>query len=72
VGPEVSERFAADLTSGGILDLWTATERALRDAGVASVERLDLCTRCNPKLFFSYRRTGAPHGTQGVIGAVGG
>jgi hypothetical protein len=72
VGSEVSERFGSDLTSGGILDLWTATERALRTGGVASVERLDLCTRCNPERFFSYRRTGAPHGTQGVIGALRG
>ena len=70
VGSEVSERFDPDLTSDGTLDLWTAAERALRRAGVASVERLDLCTRCHPELFFSYRRTGAPHGAQGVIGAV--
>jgi polyphenol oxidase len=72
VGIEVSERFDSDLCSGGMLDLWTAAERALRQAGVASVERLDLCTRCHPELFFSYRRTGAPHGAQGVIGAVAG
>jgi hypothetical protein len=71
VGPEVSARFDSDLTVGGILDLWSAAERALRRAGVATVERLDLCTRCNPERFFSYRRTGAPHGVQGVIGAVG-
>jgi hypothetical protein len=72
VGPEVSEAFDDDLTSGRMLDLWTAAERALRRAGVSSVERLDLCTRCHPELFFSYRRTGIPHGTQGVIGAVAG
>ncbi len=72
VGPEVSAHFDADLTSGGILDLWEAAERALRRAGVACVDRLDLCTRCNPGLFFSYRRTGRPHGAQGVIGALAG
>jgi polyphenol oxidase len=72
VGPEVSERFDDDLTSGGMLDLWSAAERALRRAGVSSVERLDLCTRCHPELFFSYRRTGIPHGAQGLIGAVAG
>jgi YfiH family protein len=72
VGPEVSARFEPDLSSRGILDLWETAERALRRAGVTTVERLDLCTRCNPELFFSYRRTGAPHGAQGVIGAVGG
>ncbi len=70
VGPEVSNRFDPDLTSGRMLDLWTATERELRRAGVDSVERLDLCTCCHPELFFSYRRSGAPHGAQGVIGAL--
>jgi YfiH family protein len=72
VGPEVSEQFDADLTSGRILDLWDASERALRAAGVATVERTDLCTHCNPDRFFSFRRTGSPHGTHGVIGAVAG
>lgn len=70
VGLEVSERFDSDLTSGRILDLWEAAERALVRAGVDRVERLDLCTRCNPELFFSHRRTGRPHGVQGVIGAL--
>jgi len=72
VGPEVAERFDPDLTNNGMLDLWTAAERALRRAGVPTVERLDLCTRCHPELFFSYRRSGIPHGAQGVIGAVAG
>jgi hypothetical protein len=72
VGPEVSALFEADLTRDGILDLWTAAERALRRAGVAQVERVDLCTRCNPELFFSHRRTGPVRGAQGVVGAVAG
>jgi polyphenol oxidase len=72
VGPDVSERFDADLTKDGILDLWTAAERALRRAGVDEVERVDLCTRCNPELFFSHRRSGPKRGAQGVIGAVAG
>ena len=72
VGPEVSARFDADLTRGGILDLWTAAERELVRAGVESVERVDLCTRCNPDLFFSHRRSGPARGAQGVIGALAG
>ena len=72
VGPEVSARFDRDLTSEGRLDLWSAAERALSGAGVASVDRVDLCTHCNPDRFFSYRRSGAPHGAQGVIGALAG
>jgi YfiH family protein len=72
VGPEVAERFDPDLTRNGILDLWSAAERALRSAGVEQVERVDLCTRCNPELFFSHRRSGRLRGAQGVIGAVAG
>ena len=70
VGDEVSSRFDADLTVERHLDLWSAAERALRGAGVASVERVDLCTCCNPDLFFSHRRSGRERGVQGLIGAV--
>lgn len=70
VGPEVSELFEDDLTVDGKLDLWTAAERALRAAGVARVERVDLCTRDHPELFFSHRRDGRARGVQGVIGAL--
>jgi YfiH family protein len=72
VGPEVSALFDADLTRGRILDLWSAGERALRRAGVERVERLDLCTRCNPQLFFSHRRDGPTRGLQGLIAAIAG
>ena len=70
VGDEVSARFDPDLTVDRHLDLWTAAERALRRAGVGSVERLDLCTCCNPELFFSHRRSGEERGVQGLVGAV--
>jgi copper oxidase (laccase) domain-containing protein len=70
VGREVSERFDDDLTVDGKLNLWAAAERALRAAGVERVERVDLCTRDNPQLFFSHRREGLARGAQGVIGAV--
>jgi copper oxidase (laccase) domain-containing protein len=42
----------------------------LRAAGVERVERVDLCTRCHPELFFSHRRDGRARGVQGVLGAV--
>ena len=71
VGVEVSGCFDADLTREGRLDLWEAAERALRSAGVARVDRVELCTRCHAELFFSHRRDGARRGVQGVIGAVG-
>lgn len=70
VGSEVSSLYDTDLTSDGKLDLWTAAERALRAAGVERVQRVDLCTRCHPELFFSHRRDGRARGVQGVLGAV--
>lgn len=74
VGPEVAEPFAAafgaDVVRGRKLDLWTSAERALHAAGIAEIVRLDLCTFCNPDLFFSHRRTGKPRGVQGVIARV--
>ena len=74
VGPEVSEPFAAafgaDVLRGRNLDLWSAADRALREAGVEEVERFELCTSCNADLFFSHRRTGEPRGVQGVIARV--
>ena len=74
VGPEVAEPFArtfgADVVRGRRLDLWTSAERALRAVGVEDVERVDLCTACNPDRFFSHRRTGKPRGVQGVIARV--
>jgi YfiH family protein len=74
VGDEVAspfrKRFGDGIVSGGRLDLWTAAERAAREAGATTVDRLDLCTGCNSDLFFSERRTGRPRGTQGVLGLV--
>ena len=74
VGPEVEDaftsRYGSGLMRGRKLDLWTAAERALRAAGCETVERFDLCTFCNPELFFSERRMGKPRGTHGVIGVV--
>ena len=72
VGPEVARLYEPDLLSDGRLDLWRAAERALRRAGVERVERVDLCTRDHPELFFSHRRDGLARGVQGVIGAVAG
>jgi YfiH family protein len=62
-------RFGPDVTQGRNLDLWTAAERVLRQAGVETVERLDVCTACNDR-FFSHRRDGPVTGRQGVVGYV--
>jgi polyphenol oxidase len=70
VGPEVAARFDGDLLTGRTLDLWAAADRALRAAGVEQIERADVCTACNPELFFSHRRDEGVTGRQGVIGLV--
>lgn len=72
VGSEIREayraRFGDAVVVGTHIDLWSSTERALRDEGIADVERLDMCTACNPDDFFSHRRDGGATGRQGVIG----
>jgi len=74
VGDEVAgpfrDRYGADVLRDRRLDLWTAAERALNAAGVADVNRTDLCTSCNPDLFFSHRRDAGRTGRQGMIAYV--
>jgi len=74
VGEEVAapfrRAFGMGLYRDGKLDLWTAAERALRAAGVARVDRVDLCTACDPERFFSHRRDDGITGRQGVIGLI--
>jgi polyphenol oxidase len=75
VGQEVAasfrRAFGADVVREGRLDLWSAAERALRAAGCARVERIDLCTSCTPERFFSHRRDNGITGRQGVIACIG-
>jgi copper oxidase (laccase) domain-containing protein len=63
-------RSAPDVLRGRKLDSVERARTALREAGVEEVERVDLCTHCNPELFFSHRRTRLPRGGQGVIARV--
>jgi polyphenol oxidase len=74
VGEEVAEpyreRFGASIVRGRRLDLWRAAETTLHEAGVTDVHRFDVCTICNPELFFSHRRDGKPRGVQGVLALV--
>ena len=74
IGEEVAEplrsAFGVDVVRDGRGDLPLATERALRAAGVASVERFDLCTVCEATRLFSHRRDAGVTGRQGVLGLV--
>jgi copper oxidase (laccase) domain-containing protein len=49
------------------VDLWREARRQLRDGGVAMVESADLCTCCEPELFFSYRRDGDQRRQAGLV-----
>jgi copper oxidase (laccase) domain-containing protein len=73
IGDDIADsyrvRFGGGVLRGRNLDLWTAAERVLRNAGVDSVERIDVCTACTAD-FFSHRRDGGITGRQGVIGYV--
>jgi polyphenol oxidase len=74
IGPccyEVSEEVVAEfdhlgdgVSKGRILDLPEAARRLLERAGVGSIASADLCTSCNPELFFSHRRDGERTGRQ--------
>jgi YfiH family protein len=74
VGDEVTapfrDRFGEGVVAGRNLDLAEAAERALRAAGVESVERVALCTSCEEGLFFSHRRDRGRTGRQGVVAAL--
>jgi hypothetical protein len=74
VGDEVAapfrERFGAGVVTGRNLDLHEAAERALREAGCVSVERVGLCTSCEDELFFSHRRDRGRTGRQGIVAAL--
>ena len=74
VGPDIRDdygrRFGPSVVHGRNLDLWAATEAALLESAVDSIERTDLCTACHADLFFSHRRDAGITGRQGVIGHV--
>lgn len=75
VGPEVLAAFTplgSGLAAGRMLDLKAVARRLLERAGVAAVEDAELCTKCNPDLFFSHRGDGPATGRQaGVAWMIG-
>jgi YfiH family protein len=67
VGMEVLEEFAGlgeGIAAGRMLDLAEVARRLLADAGVDDAEVSELCTSCNPELFFSHRRDQGQTGRQ--------
>ena len=66
VGEEVLAEFDSidGVASGRMLDLPAVARALLERAGVAAVESAELCTSCNPELFYSHRRDGERTGRQ--------
>jgi polyphenol oxidase len=66
VGEEVLAEFEHldDVAEGRMLDLSAVTRALLARVGVTEVESADLCTSCNPDLFYSHRRDGERTGRQ--------
>jgi polyphenol oxidase len=70
VGTEVLDSFAElgdGIATGRMLDLREVARRLLARAGVERVEVSELCTSCEPDLFFSHRRDGERTGRQAGI-----
>ena len=79
VGAEVRDEFIAVDSGYGafftpmgekfMLDLNKANEDILIGAGLLpqNISRLDLCTKCNEKHFFSHRRSGTERGTMSAF-----
>ncbi len=58
--------------AGRMLDLRAVAEARLRACGVQSIVHTDLCTSCNPDLFFSHRRDAGVTGRQcGMVWLTG-
>jgi polyphenol oxidase len=67
VGDEVLAAFAGlgeGIADGRMLDLPEVARRLLDRAGVEAVDSSDLCTCCEPELFFSHRRDAGRTGRQ--------
>ncbi|HEY1775213.1 MAG TPA: polyphenol oxidase family protein [Solirubrobacteraceae bacterium] len=64
-GDELRERFARyGASRGTLLDLKAVAAAQLREAGVAVVQDVGVCTICDAR-YFSHRRDGAATGRQG-------
>ncbi|MBS5544508.1 MAG: peptidoglycan editing factor PgeF [Lachnospiraceae bacterium] len=83
VGPEVAEEFKMAFpaeyherlcpfygASGKYhVDLWLANRLVLRRAGLleSKIHATNLCTKCNPQVFFSHRAMGGRRGNMGAF-----
>ncbi len=59
--------LGGDIASGRMLDLPEVARRLLGEAGIGSIESVDLCTSCESELYFSHRRDAGRTGRQAGI-----
>jgi polyphenol oxidase len=67
VGEEVLDAFGdlgSGIAAGRMLDLPEVARRLLARAGIEAIDSTDLCTSCEPELFFSHRRDAGRTGRQ--------
>jgi YfiH family protein len=65
------EELGPEMATHRMLDLRLVARRLLERAGVEEIEVSDLCTSCNPDLFFSHRRDHGRTGRQaGLVWAT--
>lgn len=70
VGEQILARFESlgnGVSRGRMLDLSEVARRLLERVGVVETESADICTSCEPGLFFSHRRDGPRTGRQGGL-----
>jgi polyphenol oxidase len=67
---DVGDLFRTNSHGAIHLDLWAASEMALRRAGVEQIEHACLCTACHVDEFYSHRREGGRTGRFGAIIAL--
>jgi len=75
VGDEVLAAFSElgdTVAAGRLLDLTEVSRQLLRRAGVERIDSEEICTSCNPELFFSHRRDGGPGRQAGLAWLEGG
>ena len=79
-GDEVVTKLSATVSNIGDLivsrdgvphpDLKAVNAMQLLESGVAEVDVTDVCTACQPELFYSHRQSGGKTGRQGAIGSL--
>jgi YfiH family protein len=76
---DVAEQLKATVRNSDGLILWQAQPRPdlkainamqLLESGVAKVDVTDICTACQPQLFYSHRHSGGKTGRQGAIACI--